>query len=362
MRASLPMWSLLSRRGRPRTVLLASAVLLAACEGETSATGPEDGVRNPAVGQLVTSPELNATGTDTLVYFSFSEGRLVLRSGDWDLALRRYELFLASPTLGSAKTVRAFALNNNRTATDAQVLAFTSASTLAAFEAIGTAQVPADDQFTTEVVSENQQAHLVLGANPRANDAQYWKVKLANGAFALYRTQLIRTTGFFVDSLVMETRLQTGTSLGPVRRLALVPNSLPQHVNVVNNTVVSPVGCNWDLRFNPDPRVLGLTVNAACGAGMYPGTAIPTFQAATSASDALQYPGFLSRVTSPISNSVVDRGAPFLYNLAQNERLSPTFNTFLLLSGAQLWKFQAISYYSSTGTAGVPRLRYSRLR
>lgn len=341
---------------------VAAVILLAACEGESEATGPETGVRNPAVGQVVTSPALNASSTDTLVYFSFSEGRLVPRTADWDLALRRYELFLASPTIGASKTVRGFALNNNRAATDAQVLGFTAANTLTAFEGITTAQVPADDQFTTEVVTENPQAHLILGATPRANDGQYWRVRLASGLFALYRTQLIRTTGFFVDSLVIETRLQQGTTLGPVRRLALIPNGQPQHVNVANNSVVAPTGCNWDIRFNPDPRVLGITVNAGCNAGMYPGTSIPTFQAATSASDAPQYPPFLSRVTSPITNSVVDRGAPFLYNLAQNERLHPTFNTFLVLTGTQVWKVQAIEYYNNTGVAGFPRLRYSRLR
>lgn len=346
-----------------RPLLVGSALtLLAACEGESAATAPEDGVRNPAVGQTVTSPSLNASRTDSLVYFSFTEGRLVPRTADWDLALRRYEIFMASPANGATRTVRGVALNNNRTATDAQVLAFTPASTLAAFEAIGAAQIPADDQFTSEVVNENPQAHLLLGATPRANDSQYWKVRLASGLFALYRTQRIRTTGFFVDSLVVETRLQTGSTMGPVRRLALTPNGQPQHINVATNAVVPPTGCNWDIRFNPDPRVLGITVNAACNAGTYPGSAIPTFEAATSASDAPQYPGFLSRVTSPITNSVVDRGAPFLYNLAQNERLHPTFNTFLILSGTQVWKVQAIDYYSNTGVAGFPRLRYARLR
>ena len=110
---------------------LASLAILSACEGESNATGPGTGTPEPAVNEVVSFGPLNASSTDTLVYFSFASGALVPRTGDWDLAFRRYEVRLNSPAVGGAtsKNVLGFALDNNKTTTDAQVLAFTPAAT-----------------------------------------------------------------------------------------------------------------------------------------------------------------------------------------------------------------------------------------
>ncbi len=106
---------------------LAAVALLTACEGESNATGPETGIPEAPINQVVTFGPLNASSTDTLVYFSFANGTLVPRTGDWDLAFRRYEVRLNSPAVGGAtsKNVLGFALDNNKTASDAQVLGFT---------------------------------------------------------------------------------------------------------------------------------------------------------------------------------------------------------------------------------------------
>ena len=125
---------------------VASLAVLGACEGESNATGPGTGTPEPAVNEVVSFGPLNASSTDTLVYFSFASGALVPRTGDWDLAFRRYEVRLNSPAVGGAtsKNVLGFALDNNKTASDAQVLAFTPAATLTDFDAVRTAQIPAD--------------------------------------------------------------------------------------------------------------------------------------------------------------------------------------------------------------------------
>ena len=121
---------------------VASLAVLGACEGESDATGPGTGTPEPAVNQVVSFGPLNASSTDTLVYFSFASGGLVPRTGDWDLAFRRYEVRLNSPAVGGAtsKNVLGFALDNNKTATDAQVLAFTPAATLSSFDAVRAAE------------------------------------------------------------------------------------------------------------------------------------------------------------------------------------------------------------------------------
>ena len=52
----------------------------------------------------------------------------------------------------------------------------------------------------------------------------------------------------------------------------------------------------------------------------------------------------------------------FLYNLAGDNRLSPTFNIFLVKVGSSVYKLQVVSYYSTTGDAGHPTIRYEKIQ
>jgi len=344
-------------------VILAGAALLSACEGESDPTGPGTLDREPALNEVVTSQPLNASSSDTLVYFSFTTGGLVARSADWDLALRRYEVRLASPANGASKTVMGFTLANNQNATAAEVLAFTRANTLAAFDALRDAQVPADSLFTTDRLAANPQAHIVLGGVPVANAAQFWKVRLANGQFAVFRNAVIgfnRTRA--TDSIVFESRVQSGNALGAVQRLAVAPGGVARAISFATNSVVTPNGCNWDMQFNPDPTQLAITVNTACSVATNPGSASPTFAAVTAANDAPQYAPFLSQLLGPIPNSILDTKAPFRYDLTGQQRLHPAFNTYFAKVGTKVWKFQLVDYYSNTGVAGYPTVRYARIR
>ncbi|WP_158514769.1 HmuY family protein [Gemmatimonas phototrophica] len=336
--------------------------LLTACEGEADPTGPGGQIREPAINEVITSAPLNASSNDTLVYFSFNTGTLVSRTADWDLALRRYEVRLNSPANGGTKNVLGYALANNQNATNAEVLAFTRAGTLAAFDALRDAQIPADSQFVTDRLANSPQAHIVLGGIPVANAAQFWKVRLSNGQFAVMRNARIKFTGFVTDTIYIESRLQTGSTLGPVQTVAVAPGGTTRAISLTTNAVVTPNGCNWDVQFNPDQRQLAITVNTACNVGTFPGTASPTFAAATSASDAPQYAAYLSQLVGPIPNSILDTKAPFRYDLTGQQRLHPAFNTYFAKIDTRVWKFQVIDYYSNTGVAGYPTIRYSRIR
>lgn len=347
--------------------LLGSALVVVACsEGQADPTGPGTSTPEAAINQIVTYGPLNASSTDTLVYFSFATGSLVARTGDWDLAFRRYELRLNSPAIGgsTSKNVLGYALDNNKAATDAQVLAFTPANTLAAFDSVRDARVPADSLFQTDRLTENKQGYLNLNGIPTANSANYWKVRLAGGAYALlHATSIVFTPQFAVQSLTLESRVQTGAALGAPQTLTITPNNQIVSINLTTNTVVAtPTGCNWDVQFNPAPNQLSLVMNSACSAGSYPGPSSPTFANATSASDAPLYAAYLAQLVGPIPNSVVDKSAPFRYNLTGTDRLHPAFNTYLVKSGAKVFKVQVTDYYSNTGAAGFPTIRYARIR
>ena len=344
-----------------------AALTLAACEPEAAPTSPDGGpAKEPAINEVVTSAPLNASSPDTLVYFSLTEGRLVSAAADWDLALRRFELRLRSPAIAgaSSRTVMGLGLGNTVSATDAQVLAFTPASTLADFDATRAAAIPADSLFQSDRLAENRQGHLNLGGVPTANAAAFWKTRLADGRFAVFRVARIRfTPQFAVDTLVIESRLQAGAALGPVQQLAIAPGGQVRSLSLATNTVAATAsGCGWDLQFNPVPSQLSLTMNTACGVGTYPGGTSPTFATVTSASDAPQYAGFLSQLVGPIPTSVLDKAGPFRYNLTGTDRLHPTFNTYLVKTGARVYKLQVTDYYSATGAAGFPTLRYARIR
>jgi hypothetical protein len=338
----------------------------ACSESEADPTGPNGQTVEPAMNQIVTYGPLNASSTDTLVYFSFATGGLVARSADWDIAFRRYELRLNSPAIGGAtsKNVLGFPLENNRTTSDADVLTLTPASTRDAFDQVRDAQIPADGLFQTDRLTENKQGFLNLNGIPSANASAYWKVRLASGSYALlHATAIAFTPQFQVQSLTIESRLLTGSTLGAPQTLTITPAGQTTAVNLTSNTVVaSPTGCNWDFQFNPAANQLAITVNTACNAGSYPGPSSPTFANATTASDAPQYAAYLAQLVGPIPNSVTDKSAPFRYNLTGNDRLHPAYNTFLVRTGTRTYKLQVIDYYSNTGVPGYPTIRYARIR
>jgi len=344
--------------------LLALVPLLLACEGEASPVAPDEGQGAATVGRVVTVGPLNASRADSLVYLNLATGRLVPVTGGWELALRRFEVHLRSPAMGgTGEPALGYALGNAVAATDAELLAATPAGTLAAFTAIGEAQLPALTAFRASRLVENRQGYLNLGGIPTANAGVHWKLKLATGGHALLRvTRITFTRTFAVDTLVVESRLQGGASLGAPRTLAIVPAGQPVAIDFTGNRLVAPAGCSWDLAFDPNPARLALSLNDACGAGSFPAGSAPAFAEATVANDAPQYAPFLAQLEGPIPTSVLDRAGPFRYNINGSQRLHPTYNTYLVARGAAVYKLQVIDYYSATGAPGFPTLRVARLR
>ena len=344
-----------------RSALLcaSTALLFAACSDNATTTEP--GIVTPLVlNQVVTVGPLNASSLDTLTYFSFESRSLVPKSGQWDIALRRYEVRVNGGVTGTGG-VTGYALGNNTAATNAQVLAFTNTSTLAAFDSVRDAQVPVDSAFKADRLIANANAFLNLGAGvPTANSAAYWKVKTATGGFALVRVTAITFAGRALTSVSFESRTQTGTTLGAPQAFTIATGSTPVAVSLTSRAAVAANGCTWDLQVTP--ALYEISPNTVCSAGTYPGLASPGFTATTSASDAPQYAPYLSVLTGPIPSSIEDVGGPFRYDINGDQRLSPTFNTYLIRNGAKTYKMQVIGYYGTAGTGGFPTIRYARIR
>ena len=356
------MHSLTFHRPLLRSVaLIAALVTLGACESEGAPTTIEP-VVDPSINQIVTTAPINAKSNDTLVYFSFATSALVPKTAAWDIALRRYEVRLNSQaTAGSAnRGVTAYSIGNNKNLTNAQIIALTTQSTLPAFDAIRESAIPADGEFQSETLVEDRNAYLNLGGAPTVNSAAYWKVKTTTG-YAIFRVASIALSASNgLGALTVESRVETGATLGPVQTLALTLSTTPVHVNLTQNSVAQPNGCNWDLQIAP--VTFSLITNAECAVGTYPGGSSPNFASQTVASDAPHFANFVTVLSAPIPNSFSDTEAPFRYNLDGTSRLHPVFNTYLIKVDARVYKLQLTNYYDNAGASGSPTLRYARIK
>ena len=353
----VPMYTTLNMR----TILAASlaAVTFTACGADSTGPGSVAG-GTTALNAIVTSSPLNASSSDTLVYFSFATNTLVPKTSSWDIALRRYEIRVNGGVTGSGG-VTGFNFENNKTATAAQVLAFTNVNTRAAFDSIRDARIPADSFFKADRLISNATGFLVFGAGtPTANSARFWKVRTATGAFELTRVTAITFAGRALSAVTFESRTQTGTTLGSTRAFSIATGATPVNVNLSSGTAATTAGCTSDLIITP--TLYEISVNAACNVGTYPGDAALGFAGTTRASDAPQYGAFLSLLTGPIPNDIESVAGPFRYNLNNDQRLSPTFNTYLIRNGLRTYKLQVIGYYGTSGAGGFPTLRYARIR
>jgi hypothetical protein len=351
------MSALVSTRARRAAAFAVIAAFTAACEPESNPVGPGTGGELP-INEIATTAPLNASSTDTLIYFSLASGTVVPRTGEWDIALRRFEVRLNGGVSGTRGVV-GYSMKNNATATNAQVLAFTAENTLPAFDAVRAAQIPDASQFQTDRLFESNTSYINFSGNPTANATAYWKVKTATGGFALVRvTSVTFNQQFALTSITFESRAQSGSTLGAAQQIT-VPVSGTASVSFVTNQSVTPSGCNWDWQVNG--QTLAITVNTACSVGTYPGPTSPTFAAATAANDAPEYAAFLAGLTGPIPNSITAADAPFRYNLENTNRLHPAFNTYLVKVGAKVYKLQLINYYNAAGASAWPTLRYARI-
>ena len=340
-------------------------VALAACEGDSNGPTPPD-----EAGEIT----VDASSTTGFAYVSLEDGEVVTvtdpaTSTAWDIALRRFEVRLNGGVSGG-KGVVGYNLRNHEADTPEAILALTPENTEAEFEAVGEADIPATVDFLTDGLVENGLGWLSFGpTGPAANPGAAWKVQTAGGNYAV-----VRATGLTIggtdpqsaelESVDLEWRYQpAGGALGAVQTATIDLTSGNTAIDLATGAGVTPAGCNWDLQAGA--LDFSLTLNAACTAGSYPiDQAVTSLDEITDASDASEYGPFLAgRVGAvPFTPSLDDGAGPFLYNLAGDNRLSPTFNIYLIKVGDAVYKVQLTGYYSDTGASGHPTIRYARIR
>lgn len=337
-----------------RAFALALLIPAIACESDSS------GPKNPDEPGVV---ELDASSNTTFTYFRLSDGAIVsvanpTDSDEWDIAVRRFAAKLNGGVAGS-KGVVGYNLENNATATDAQVLAFTPESQLAAFEAVGASDVPQEADFEEEGLGPDASTWFrfdPVSGGLVANPTAAWKIRRSGGtSYGLIRVKRIVASATTLDSVTFEYRLQSGAAIGAASEIT-IPTIGSNAVELSSGTAVSASGCGWDVSAGPD---FSISVNAACTVGTFPLDVTEDFTTLAAADDASTYGAFFSLISGPIPNSTTNRGAPFLYNLAGDNRLSPTFTTYLVKVASRVYKVQLINYYSAAGASGHPTVRFA---
>jgi len=341
-------------------VLLLPCFLLAACESDSG--GPS--LSGPGTRQI------NAASATAYAYFSFTGDTLTpevivdpATSSEWDIAFRRFTILLNGGVAGP-KGVKGYNLANNAAADTNTILGFTPDNQLPAFLAVGAADIPPDGDFSEEGLGPDFSSWFRfdpisngLVANPQAA----WKLRRSASAdYALFRVKRIVATQVSLDSVVFEYRLQpAGGNLGAIDSIAVGTGGSLSGANFGTGSAVDATACEWDVRATGAFEVL---VNGGCGAGTFPLDVSQDFAALTEADDAPAYGLFLALISGPVPSSFSDPEAPFLYNLAGDNRLSPTFNTFLIKVGTSVYKLQAIDYYNGAGQSGYPTVRYQKIQ
>ena len=348
-----------------RIRLSACAILFGifACEGDTS--GPPGGT----AGEV----EVDASSSSQFAYFDLSTGSVVTvadpqNSTQWDLAFRRYEVRLNGGVAGP-KGVAGYNLANNANATTQEILAFTPANQKPAFDAIGDADVPGAGSFVEESLVPDPLGWLSFGQQgPVANPLKAWKLqRTAGGGFAVFHATALTFTGSTpqtaqLATVTIEWRYQPAAgALGAAQQVTIDLTTANTALDLSTGVAAAPTGCGWDLQ---PATNFTISVNAACTVGTFPLDASESFAAITTADDAPQYGAYLAGLTGavPFASALDDPEGPFLYNLAGDMRLSPTYNIYLVQVGTSVYKFELIGYYNQTGSSGHPTIRYAQIR
>jgi hypothetical protein len=337
---------------------LAFVCLISACESDSNS--PDQ----PGSGTL----QVNATSATAFSFYSFSGDSLVPAAGpanssNWDIGFRRFTIQLNSGVAGP-KDVRGFNLANNVGADTAAVLGFTPENQLAAFTAVSAGDIPNDTAFKAEDLGPDLSTWFrfdpVVGglvANPQAS----WKLRRSASAdYAVFRVSRMVASTTALDSVVIQYRLQpSGGTLGAIDSVKVGAGGAAPGANLGTGTAVAATGCGWDVKVTV---AFELQVNGTCGAGTFPVDISEDFTALTHADDAPEYGLFLALISGPVPASFSDPNAPLLYNLAGDNRLSPTFNIYLVKIGTSVYKLQVIDYYNGAGQSGYPTIRYSKIQ
>lgn len=319
-----------------------------------------------ACGDDVVAPPPPVEGTVTVdaskgyVYFSFADGEVVTptpsaaASGAWDIAFSATTVTLNGGAAGPGG-VSGFCICQNAGATDTQVLAMTPDSELADFDAV--TAVPTAT-FTTDALTPAITGWFTgSGAAAQADPSRTFLVRLADsvGYAKVHVTALQNPTATSPGVVTIEYAVQATATAAPgaARTMQVDLTTGPKAIDLEAGTVTTSA-TDWDLRFE------GFTIRVNSGVSG-PGKAAAaigagTFESITTAKEADQ------AYRSDSYAGVFASSRWYRYNIGgTGNRISPTFEVYLVRRGSAVYKVQLLNYYNVTGSPRHITFRYEQI-
>ncbi|HEX6587741.1 MAG TPA: HmuY family protein [Longimicrobiales bacterium] len=337
----------------PKILVLALAVAaIAACDdSDPAGPGTEAGT-------------LTVDASQGWAYVAFDDGEATevsvsdpSTSSEWDIAFNATRVMLNGGAAGPGD-VLGYCVCQNAGATNTQVMAMTASSELADFEQVTDPNPPQDAVWTTEEFvaaldgwyAYNPVTHVV---SPAPNNV--FAVRTASGdAFAKLRViDISGATQAHAGTVTIEYAYQPAAGEAFLATDTVELNaSASERLNLATG-VVSTSG-DWDLALDGWDIRLNGGVSGSGSAGAY-----LTGDAFDDVVDAGQAP---SGAFSTDSYAGVFGDHPwYRYNLDGQHSIFPTFEVYLIDTGAAVYKVQLTGYYSTTGDPRRITFRYEQL-
>lgn len=314
----------------------------------------------------VTAPPRPAAGVFTVdastrwVYVSLADSAVVTptpsagESTAWDVAFNATNVMLNGGAAGPGGATGA-CVCQNATATDAQVLAMTAESERADYDAV--TAVPAGATFVPEALTPAVSGWFTgSGAGAAADPSKVWLVRLADSVTVakVHVAALQGATAASPGRVTLEYAVQPAgaAAFGATRTLDVDVATGAKSVDLDAGALTTNAN-DWDVRLD------GFTLRVNGGvSGPGKGGATPAgpFAATTTATG---IPGNAYRTDTFAGVFAVSRF--YRYNIAGDNRISPTFDVYLLRRGAAVYKLQILNYYSATSQPRFVTFRYQRI-
>ena len=326
------------------SVLLAAVVISACSDAVTDPPPPVEGTLtvDASAGWTYVNLESGATVTPT---------PSARESNAWDVAFFATSVSINGGAAGPAG-VSGACLCQNAAATDAEVLAMTDASEKPDFDAVAT--VPSSATYAQDaLIPAISGWYGGIGASAAADPGKVYLVRLSNGtSFAkVHVTAIQGASATSAGSVTLEYAVQatTADAFGATKTLT-VSSGAASGADLKTDALNAS---SWDVRLDGWNLVLNGGVSGSGSGAAATGT--ESFAATTTAVTAPQ------AYRADAFGGVFTASPWYRYNILGDNRISPTFNVYLIKRGTSVYTLQIINYYNTTGAARHITFRYRRI-
>lgn len=326
---------------------------------------------DPTAPVLPDGGEITVNASAGTAYLSLENEPRVVTPSDpststaWDLAFTSTSVSLNGGQAGPNGT-KGFCLCANATATNAQVQTFTAANQLAAFEAVGPADIPADAQFTADALNAAVTGWYsgTVGGTLTPVNTRTFILRYAGSSvtFAKFRvTGIQNSSAASAGQVTLEYAIQPegSSQFGPTQTITLDGRTGAMALDFATAQMGASVS-GWDVKLDGFALRTNGGVSATAGGNVGVLTDPSTPFADITVAYASSAPTIAYR--NDTYSGVFAASPWYRYNITGTDnQIWPVFNVYLVKRGSKVWKVQIISYYSASAQPRHITVRYEQI-